>query len=202
MRYWWRHYQTPAEQLPNSWNFSNKLLQHQICSCEKMTGCKNLNLLGKSCGTWQFIYQNNTSGQIKTIPDGSCPEYGKEICSKSRIWLCCIFFTWKVIQKMRLMRYWGVLVCASACVSVCVSLCRWRWLNERASCFCRDDLHRADGSVSQSLRSQSCPTLLLTPHLTADFLPAHHKPTKTHTHTIRGERAAKTVWGSRPQRCA
>lgn len=79
------------------------------------------------------------------------------------------------------MRYSNVFV--STCLYVCVCLCRWRWLNERASCLRRDDLHRADGSVSQSLRSQSCPTLLLTPHLTADFLPAHHKPTKTHTRT-------------------
>lgn len=85
----------------------------------------------------------------------------------------------RLLKNTSLMRH-SDMFCVSVCVCVC--LCRWRWLHERASCLCSDDLHPADGSVSQSLRSQSCPTLLLTPHLTADFLPAHQQPTKTHTH--------------------
>lgn len=106
----------------------------------------------------------------------------------AKIWPCCTFSHGRSARNdMYLMRHWsGWHLCVFVCA--CVLLCRWRWLDEGASCFVFFSLQRADGSVSRPLWSQSCPTLLLTPHLTADFLPAHHRLAKTHTHTIKGRR--------------
>lgn len=56
-------------------------------------------------------------------------------------------------------------------------------LNERDGCCEWMILQRPDGSVSRSLRFQSCSTLLPSPHLTANFQPARHKHTHTHVHT-------------------